>query len=374
MDPNLFKTEENHLRFLDSARGIASFMVFAMHFFEQTFIGTSTNTYISIFINGRDAVSFFFVLSGFVLSYKYLILGKPLDIKKFFVSRVFRLWPGYIAAVLLAVVAIFLINNIFTWNQFNETFVKNASHVYEEILLFRFNNNFYGAGWTLTIEMIASFIFPFFLVLAIKDVRLIQYLLIVFIVIIGKNFFFSEHFLLGILICSYYPKINNRTEIMKSRWFRYRFLFIGLAFVLFSYRYYGQLVHFPTPYTSVVNFMGWEDFSFSGLASGIFLVSIIYYQNIQRILNAKILVFLGKISYSLYLVHPSIIAMIHRLILPYIRGLGPRRLLALEGFMSLVACIGASVLLYYGLELPFIRLGKRIAARMKPSLIVGIGK
>ena len=46
--------------------------------------------------NGSDAVSFFFVLSGFVLSYKYLALGQPLDMKQFYTNRIFRLWPAFL--------------------------------------------------------------------------------------------------------------------------------------------------------------------------------------------------------------------------------------------------------------------------------------
>ena len=99
--PNLFTDpSEKHIRYLDSARGIASLMVFATHFCDYKYHGKMIANYLSIIFNGSDAVSFFFVLSGFVLSYKYLVLNKPLDIKKFYVSRFFRLWPAFFVTLI----------------------------------------------------------------------------------------------------------------------------------------------------------------------------------------------------------------------------------------------------------------------------------
>ena len=82
---------KEHLDYLDSARGIAALMVLFYHFINWKYDSHTLAKVGSIIANGSDAVSFFFVLSGFVLSYKYVVLRQPLDIKKFYFNRFFRL-------------------------------------------------------------------------------------------------------------------------------------------------------------------------------------------------------------------------------------------------------------------------------------------
>src|SRR5688500_18317145 len=49
-----------------------------------------------------QAVSFFFVLSGFILTYVYPSLGDT-GARRFFLARVARIWPAHVAAFLLIV-------------------------------------------------------------------------------------------------------------------------------------------------------------------------------------------------------------------------------------------------------------------------------
>src|SRR5690606_19040924 len=88
-----------HLSYLDSVRGIAALMVVVYHYLNWYYSGKLVVKITNIFINGADAVAFFFVLSGFVLSYKYVVLKHPLDIGKFYVNRFFRLWPAFFITV-----------------------------------------------------------------------------------------------------------------------------------------------------------------------------------------------------------------------------------------------------------------------------------
>src|SRR4051812_21413808 len=90
---------DKHFKYLDSARGIAAMMVFCSHFIAKNYQAKMNVRWFFLVFNGNDAVSFFFVLSGFVLSYKYIVLNRPLDIKKFYVARVFRLFPAYFIIV-----------------------------------------------------------------------------------------------------------------------------------------------------------------------------------------------------------------------------------------------------------------------------------
>src|SRR5271163_1957108 len=48
-----------------------------------------------------QGVSFFFVLSGFILHYSYPVLGSRGDAWRFLLSRFARVWPAHIAAIVL---------------------------------------------------------------------------------------------------------------------------------------------------------------------------------------------------------------------------------------------------------------------------------
>jgi peptidoglycan/LPS O-acetylase OafA/YrhL len=54
-----------------------------------------------VFALGYTSVSFFFMLSGFILAVVYLNSGEPIDKRRFFVSRFARIYPLYLAALAL---------------------------------------------------------------------------------------------------------------------------------------------------------------------------------------------------------------------------------------------------------------------------------
>lgn len=64
---------------------------------------------LSLFNNGGVAVSFFFVLSGFLISYlllKELKQTNKISIKKFYIRRILRIWPLYFLLVLIGTLII----------------------------------------------------------------------------------------------------------------------------------------------------------------------------------------------------------------------------------------------------------------------------
>lgn len=91
---------------LDALRFFAFLAVFVNHTFNSLGYYNSDQTYQFIvknfFSNGDLGVSFFFVLSGFLIT--YLLLEEKtntgrIDIKKFYVRRVLRIWPVYFLVV-----------------------------------------------------------------------------------------------------------------------------------------------------------------------------------------------------------------------------------------------------------------------------------
>jgi peptidoglycan/LPS O-acetylase OafA/YrhL len=112
------KLQPKRLEQLDSLRGIAAFTVLVGHFLllfpafwiatttfskQNWFIYLITFTPLHIFWCGTEAVVFFFVLSGFVLALPFFDSTKTVSYTFFLIKRIFRLYPPYLSAVILAV-------------------------------------------------------------------------------------------------------------------------------------------------------------------------------------------------------------------------------------------------------------------------------
>ena len=51
---------------------------------------------------GTTALSWFFVLSGFIITYSYPNLSSPSDLKRFYIHRFIRIYPTYFLAVVIS--------------------------------------------------------------------------------------------------------------------------------------------------------------------------------------------------------------------------------------------------------------------------------
>lgn len=99
----VFADTKPHYDLLDGLRGVAALMVLWYHIFEgYAFAG---GTMIESFNHGYLAVDFFFILSGFVISYAYDDRwGGSLTMKDFFKRRLIRLHPMVIMGAVLGVI------------------------------------------------------------------------------------------------------------------------------------------------------------------------------------------------------------------------------------------------------------------------------
>jgi len=358
---------EKHFKYLDSARGIAALMVFGSHFIARTFQEKMNVHYFFFVFNGNDAVSFFFVLSGFVLSYKYIMLSAPLDIKKFYVSRVFRLFPAYFLIVLWS--ALFAYRNELNPHTLKDLFIFNNQEFWEEAFLLHFHNKFYYPGWTLTLEMVGSFLMPFYIALALKNRKLIPWF-IAAMLIIGNNLSFSYLFLFGVIASCYYQEITD-VSFRQTKWFKYRYPLLIVSLFLFSIRQIDAVSPLGPSYKYLAAYLGIDFFTYSGFACFVFLVAILHCKRAQQFLENKILVYLGKISYGVYLVHVVVINTVYLYAEPYLSGPYPKRSFILITLLVITAVVLVATILHYCVELPFMRMGKRITSRMKSSLVIG---
>lgn len=101
--PTVFTDSKAHYDLLDGLRGVAALLVMWYHVFEgYAFAG---GTMIETLNHGYLAVDFFFILSGFVISYAYDDRwGKNLSMGNFFKRRLIRLHPMVIMGAVLGAI------------------------------------------------------------------------------------------------------------------------------------------------------------------------------------------------------------------------------------------------------------------------------
>jgi len=352
--------------YLDSVRGIAALMVVFYHFIGWRWPDTLSFHLWSFILNGADAVSFFFVLSGFVLSYKYLHSDIPLNIKKYTFNRVLRLYPAYLVTVLFNY--LYWNRHQLGWNIFGDIFTENIA-LWNELIMVKNQHVYYGAGWTLGVEMALSLLMPVLIIVARKkngsdtsSIQLIKWL-IPFSLFIGTGYIsgFIIHFCLGIILAYYYPSVKTY-DFKESKFYPYRWLIAVLVFLLFSIRHIERIFDFGQTYDKIAGFLRIDFFHYTAFASFFILLFIINNQKIQRALNGRLMNFIGKISYSIYLSHWLIIVCVmdnwDKLELFF----GSHSLTYYTMLLvTVLVTVITSTLMYYFIVKSFIRLSKKIS-------------
>ena len=104
-----FTNTKPHYELLDGLRGVAAILVVFYHIFEGFSFAELTNGagsgLITTLNHGHIAVDFFFILSGFVISYAYDSRWQEMSTWQFFKRRLIRLHPMLIMGALIGVVA-----------------------------------------------------------------------------------------------------------------------------------------------------------------------------------------------------------------------------------------------------------------------------
>lgn len=356
------------VHYLDSVRGLAALAVTGYHYLGWRWpdgLGFKLGVFV---FNGSDAVSLFFVLSGLVLSWKYfhpdgsLVIDAP-HYRSFLINRVVRLYIPFLAALAIY----YLYNHRHEpLRQLLVEFLTNRTHWFEEAILVRGKHDLYSPAWTLEVEMVASALIPF-LVLLLRYSRALFLWLMGAVLVIGYSFVFWGliHFSMGMLLTYHYHDLVS-PNAQTTRWHRFRYLLLLLAVILISFR--NIVRFFPLSDTikywmSVVQI---EIFEITGLGAALLLAFIIHTPWLQRLLEARPLRFLGKVSYSVYLLHWLVVIIVMNHWDVYERFWGsPQRAHWLMLPTVITATLVIATIFNRLVEQPAIGLGKRLSARFQ---------
>ncbi len=163
--------EPGRLDALTSLRFVAALMIVLLHFDQIILQGHET--FLSRGLALQQGVSFFFVLSGFVLYYRYPVLVNLIACKKFFVARFARIYPAYIISTILFMVAV----PSFMWctagNRSVWLFAATATMIQSLIPKLQYFYAINTPGWSISTEFVFYLLFPL-LIYRWKETRFIK--------------------------------------------------------------------------------------------------------------------------------------------------------------------------------------------------------
>jgi peptidoglycan/LPS O-acetylase OafA/YrhL len=131
---------------LTSLRFVAAMMIVMLHATGSFGVQKSA-------LNLNQGVAFFFVLSGFILTYVYPRLDSGPAIRAFYRARIARIWPAHAACFLIGFLLI-----PYTWN--TATGVANLLLVHAWIPQSRFYFSYNDVSWSVSTELFFYLVFP----------------------------------------------------------------------------------------------------------------------------------------------------------------------------------------------------------------------
>ncbi len=291
---------------LTSLRFFFAWFVFTSHI---SFVSTDSEIYNwlqrNVFFEGYLGVSFFFILSGFVLahSYKKKIETQTVSKRKFWIARFARIYPLHFLTLII-ITPYILVTSGFSVIKF----ITNLFLIQSFIPIQDFFYSFNSPSWSISDEMFFYLLFPFYIIIFNKYTW-IKYLfpciILFFFYIIPvshhKFFFYinpvlrSFDFILGILLCfsfhnQRFKKLFN-TYLLASI-VEFSCIILFLVFFIF-HNFIHRSLRFSIYY--------WIPMCF--------IIYTFAYQKgiISKILSNKWLVLLGEISFAFYMFHYVVI-------------------------------------------------------------------
>lgn len=290
---------------LDGIRGLAVIFVMLNHANIQYF-----------FTGGYIGVDIFFVISGYVIT-KLLIHNGVMSIFTFYERRIRRLYPSLILVISVSYITGFFILYQEGWMKFVRSGIScltfSSNFFFSKTGYFDQSSEFSPLlhTWSLSIEEQFYFIFPFLLPIffskeSFKRKFYFLYLIFFFsfsLSVIASNFAPTQNYysivtrgwelIIGVILAGVIQKADE-AKISKNLW--------SITFVFSLILIFYAALFFQSS-TKVPGFPGLIP-TFATAA----LITSSKYTRQAKILRSKILVYIGLISYEIYLWHQPIFA------------------------------------------------------------------
>lgn len=313
------------LNALTSLRFIAVAMIVLLHSSGVLWLGPGQLGHFAL----AQGVSFFFVLSGFILTYVYPHFNEGLAVRHFYLARFARIWPLHVASLLTGLMILLPESIQYIMQPTNALIgIMNISliHGWVPIRLSYFSYN--AVSWAVSVEFFFYLAFPFLIKdfdktwlakLALSAVLVIcsiffcnvahvppdnplamKEISITGIVYIGPLCRLFE-FVLGMCTALFWKKYQTRMRLN-----RFAGSFLELLTMCISISAIYFWAHYPNFIRSAIGTAGCTYLDAAG--SAIFFAALIFVMALEsgiisHMLSLKIPVLLGEASYSIFLFH-----------------------------------------------------------------------
>jgi len=355
------------LNYINSIRGIAVLMVLLVH------AGQALN-YTNLFTNyGQMGVQLFFVASAFTLCLSsYNRAFEDNKIKKYAIRRYFRIAPPYYLAILVY----FIISLIEYYNETGTLIIPEKYNLPNIISNITFthgfykpaNNNIVSGGWSIGTEMAFYLIFPILFYLANK-ISLSKPK--IFVAWIFTSLALSQLVILFIIKMTGANFINN-SFLYYSLMNQFPVFSIGIVYYFLTLKNYlnhnWKLDFLAFATTTIISLYLWETnigymFTIIPFISGLSFLFLMEIFRKVTILSHPLLNKIGRVSYSMYLVHFIFVDHIFKFYVLKLNISSPLQVTLLY-VLTIAGSFALSILSEKYIEKPFIDLGNKLIKKI----------
>lgn len=362
----------HHIDELQSLRGVAALIVAVSHISSIYALPPAARIAIDSVFNAHACIIVFFVLSGYVLTKSLLRRGLSLSsIEGYYVGRLFRLLPALWVASTIS--ALFLLSYPeltihpapdFWFLPYLHSF---PSPIELTLAVLAIDRSLIMPVWTIFVELMGSAVMPLMVITALARARLFNWILLgMCLVAYVLAYAHAPHrldslaymfdFGLGVGLASRDWPFFVRRSLPKL---------FGAAFTLIFFRFVWFAIRCGHP---VPLYFGYGDplpMLVEGIAAFFLIGVLASEQGRIRLLRSRCAIWLGNISYSLYLIHFPVAILVAK-ILSRVFSDGTNAAMATAVLLTLGLAISFSLafLMYRFIELPSIAFGKRVSKRL----------
>ena len=298
---------------LTALRFFAALGVFLhhFHFYEHTSSHWLQLTY-KAFFEGFVGVTFFYVLSGFIISYSYhnQAIRRPYTTGEFLFNRFARLYPVHFLTLGAALMAYYGWSNLGSVE--SGVIAANAALVHSLVPDPAYFFSINGVSWSISVEVFFYLAFIFLFVrLRTRYLAAVGATLAGFIAYLlagplaghplnGWTFYINPafravDFIAGMLIFRLFISDRFRPTVSQSSAMEVGSLFLLAAFAYFGIKHIPMAWRYDLFYLIPMMFVVWAFCHGQGV--------------ISLLISKRFLVWLGEASFSLYMIHQIIIAL-----------------------------------------------------------------
>ena len=262
-----------------------------------------TDPYIvSVILEGGHGVSFFFMISGFILSLPFIkekmTDGSPVSLKKYYLRRLTRLEPPYLAALLISFLLLILVRG----QSFTGLLPHlGASSVYMHNIIYSNPSSVLGLAWSLEVEVQFYILAPFLCFIFLIKQRVARRIILVLLILLSGIYawyhvwqmptmlpYFICYFFSGMLLADLYC---NRHQLKLNKWVGVVAgccIFAGLPFIISVHSIWFFLLK-------------------------LFLMNVAFYlvlfnAGLKKMMSLQVITIIGGMCYSIYLLHVLIMS------------------------------------------------------------------